>query len=68
MKDLNRLLIIPLKRCSGEEHVRDFSESQGSMRIKKFNISWNDVDIPFSKIGVRQDKQINDISETKRDT
>ena len=68
MKDLNRLLIIPLKRCSGEEHVRDFSESQGGMRIKKFNISRNDVDIPLREVCVRQHQQINDIRETKRNT
>jgi len=68
MKDLHRLLIISLQRCSRKKHVRDFAESQRGVRIKKFNISWNDVDIPLRKICVRQHQQINDIGETKRNT
>ena len=68
MENLNALLVIPLKSSSGEEHVGDLPEGQGSMRVQELNTGRSDVDIPLSEVGMSQHKQINDVGETEWNT
>lgn len=61
MEQLDSLFVISLKSSPTEKHVSNFTKSQGSMGLYKVNISWGNIHIPFSKVSVHQNQQINDV-------
>ena len=67
MEYLDRLEVVSLKSCPWEKHVRDFSESQGGVRMQELDACRTNIDVPLGEIRVGQNQQIHDVGETERD-
>lgn len=62
---LHTLPIISLQCIPGEEHVSDLAKGKGCMGLAEEDVGWDDINIPFSKVGAKQYQQMYNIREAK---
>ena len=65
IEQFDALLVIPLNCWSPKEHVCNLSKSERRMRLSKKYVRWNNINVPLCKICTKQDKQMDDVGETK---
>lgn len=68
VEHFNALFVVSLESIPGQEHVCHLSKGKGSVRIQELDVSLLDVDIPFCKVGMTKDQEIDDIGEAQRYT